>query len=63
MAEIAANPQVRIFDPATSLCQGDVCRAVTEGRPTYRDDFHLTLSGAARLAPAMTDAVTWLTTP
>lgn len=42
---------VVVFDPTGSLCDGNECSPVKDGRVIYRDDGHLTASFAATFAP------------
>lgn len=42
---------VKIFDPATILCDQRECMAVKDGVPLYFDDNHLGLAGARILVP------------
>ncbi|MEW6132432.1 MAG: acyltransferase family protein [Pseudomonadota bacterium] len=42
---------VRLLDPLPYLCAGGSCEGVSDGRPLYSDDNHLSEHGAHRLAP------------
>lgn len=42
---------VRLLDPLPYLCAGESCEGVSDGRPLYSDDNHLSEVGARRLAP------------
>ncbi len=42
---------IQIVEPWKSLCQGDICRAVIDEIPLYRDDDHLSVFGSELLAP------------
>jgi len=43
-------PEVRIWDPSTSLCEKGFCSALTDTEILYQDDDHLNLSGSKKLA-------------
>jgi peptidoglycan/LPS O-acetylase OafA/YrhL len=45
----AADPQVRVLDPATKLCADGVCRAEINGAPLYMDENHLSDQGGERM--------------
>jgi hypothetical protein len=53
MRELAAGLPVTVIDPAEALCEGERCLAVAGGKPLYFDDNHLSIYGAARLAPLL----------
>lgn len=42
---------VHLLDPLPYLCVGDACHGVSDGRPLYSDDNHLSEVGARRLTP------------
>lgn len=42
---------VRLLDPLPYLCAGESCEGVSDGRPLYSDDNHLSEYGARRLVP------------
>lgn len=51
-AQLAALPSGVIqIDPATTLCDALTCYAIQEGKGLYFDDHHMSVSGAARVAP------------
>jgi len=53
MRALVAELPVRVIDPANALCDAQRCLAVAHGKPLYFDDNHLSIYGAARLAPLM----------
>jgi hypothetical protein len=56
LAELDALPGVTVLRPAATLCSGERCEVLRDGRPLYFDTHHLSLTGAALLEP-MFDAV------
>jgi peptidoglycan/LPS O-acetylase OafA/YrhL len=54
---------VVVLDPAAWLRRGDAYLALHEGRCLYYDDDHLSLEGAALVAPAFATAFTAVTEP
>ncbi|HYD15113.1 MAG TPA: SGNH hydrolase domain-containing protein, partial [Hyphomicrobium sp.] len=53
--ELIADLPVMVIDPGKALCESDRCLAVAGGKPLYFDDNHLSIYGAARLAPLVED--------
>ncbi|ADP70291.1 acyltransferase 3 [Rhodomicrobium vannielii ATCC 17100] len=51
------TPNVAVFWPAESLCEGDVCRPVRDGKHLYSDNNHLTAEGALSLVSAYRSTV------
>jgi peptidoglycan/LPS O-acetylase OafA/YrhL len=52
VARVAKNKKsFAVADPMSVFCDGTECRGLWEGRLMYADDNHLSLMGAARLAP------------
>jgi peptidoglycan/LPS O-acetylase OafA/YrhL len=45
----AAHANARIWDPLPSLCLGEVCSALRQGKPLFRDRDHLAYYGATYL--------------
>jgi peptidoglycan/LPS O-acetylase OafA/YrhL len=45
----AADPQVRMLDPASALCAQGLCRAEINGEPMYMDENHLSDQGGERM--------------
>jgi peptidoglycan/LPS O-acetylase OafA/YrhL len=56
----ARDPQMRIYDPATSLCDPARCYAEIGGRILYRDSNHLSVVGSDYVA---TSFMNWLGAP
>ncbi|RMH46992.1 MAG: acyltransferase, partial [Alphaproteobacteria bacterium] len=52
LERLARMPGVSLLDPAAILCRPD-CAVAREGRPLYFDDDHLSLEGAALMAPLL----------
>ncbi len=44
------NNQVQIVDPAAILCDDNICRVVSDNKPLYVDDDHLSTVGAQEVA-------------
>jgi len=51
LAELDALPGVTVLRPAATLCAGERCDVLRDGRPLYFDTHHLSLTGAALLEP------------
>ena len=50
----ATHANVRLLDPADSLCSGGVCRSQDrQGQRLYRDRDHLSSTAALLLAPPL----------
>jgi len=49
----AADPQVRVIDPASLLCDGGICRAESGGFSLYKDENHLSDQGGERMKPLL----------
>lgn len=55
MEDLVADLPVTVIDPATALCKTGRCLAVDRGKPLYYDDNHMSIYGAARLMPLLTE--------
>lgn len=55
MTSLVAGLPVRVIDPSRSLCEGDRCLVFADGKPLYADDNHLSIYGADRLKPLLSD--------
>jgi peptidoglycan/LPS O-acetylase OafA/YrhL len=60
---VAAVPGSRLFDSFPALCDDHHCPVERDGTILYRDDDHLTASGARSLAPWFAEAARWLAEP
>lgn len=49
----AADPQVRVLDPAALMCVSGVCRAEFDGFSQYMDENHLSDQGGERMKPLL----------
>lgn len=56
-------PGARIVDPLPALCGEITCPPVRDGIILYKDEHHLTATGARSLAPWFADTMRWLGTP
>ena len=52
-----ATPKTTLVDLSTAICPYDPCPAVYNGMIVYRDNFHLTATFAAYLAPQLAAAL------
>lgn len=57
------HPRVSAFFPTEALCDHERCRAALDDIALYRDDDHLTVEGARRLAPYIEPALAAVHTP
>ena len=57
---IASVPGSKLIDLFPALCDDRLCPAERDGTILYRDDDHLTASGARSLAPSFAEAARWL---
>jgi len=55
MRDLVPRLPVRVIDPAASLCDSNGCLSAADGKPLYFDDNHLSIYGAARIAPQLTE--------
>jgi peptidoglycan/LPS O-acetylase OafA/YrhL len=56
-ARYRSDDRVKFFDPATALCQGEVCPVGTETHSFYWDDTHLSVAGAQFISEALEGGV------
>ncbi len=52
-----ATPHATLVDLSTAICPYDPCPAVYNGMIVYRDNFHLTATFSAYLAPQLAAAL------
>jgi peptidoglycan/LPS O-acetylase OafA/YrhL len=56
----AADPGIRVFDPAVALCDASACPAARDGRLLYIDDDHLAASASRSLLEAARPWLDWV---
>lgn len=55
----AAEPGVRVWDPASVLCRDGRCEVVADGKVLYSDWHHLSLAGSLRLGHYLGEPLAW----
>lgn len=51
--DYAAQGKITYIDPSEAVCQNKSCDLLTEGRPIYKDDDHLSTTGAMLITPQL----------
>ena len=51
VAELAAQPNVRLLDLSSRLCDDKVCHGLLDGELAFTDDNHLSYAAAKRFEP------------
>jgi len=54
---ITSFPVLRVIDPATALCDSELCYGAKNGQILYRDDDHLNMAGSLDLKPLFSSAL------